>query len=402
MLSTPNTLWCVALALMLSSAAFAQDQAARWRQRITEAYARTRTYQADITFESSMKDGRWRLMQTFRVAYDRSGNKCLIDRPEDRLVCDGHRIYARSDNVPGRHLEATAPQPLGYDDMLRLAPFMRYPLLPDVAMLLGDDPMAFSSSVRVLDPDPSDRGHRVRLRVDTVDGPVTYLVDGSSGMITGVRWGLGDQVVGPLDPSPQRLSLEIDIVKRNELFEEDLFVFDSANSQPVGQWIDLVSGVGGAGEELVDQPAPPIDLNTLEGDAFMLENVAAEVIVLEFWATWCMPCHRSLQRMQALTEWAQDNNKSVAIVPINMTNMEDSRVDVESFWQWKGFTMRTLLDESGSVAGAYKVGPVPHMVIIHNGVVKRVRVGLSQDVEAALRGEIESLLDSRMVDAPTP
>jgi thiol-disulfide isomerase/thioredoxin len=389
------------LVLILSAGALADDQAAAWRQRIAEAYKQTRTYQADITFESSMKDGRWRLVQTFRVAYDRSGNKFLMDRPEDRLVCDGHRIFARSDNVPGRHLEADAPQPLGYDDMLRLAPFMRYPSLPDVAMLLGDDPMAFSSSVQVLDPDPTDRRRRVRLRVETVDGPVTYLVDSASGLITGVRWGTGDQVVGPLEPLPQRLSLEIDVVKRNELFEEELFVFEAANSQPVGQWIDLVAGVGGAGEELVGHPAPPIDLNTLEGNAFMLENVAAEVIVLEFWATWCMPCHRSLQRMEDLTQWAADNGKSVAIVPINMTNMEDTRVDVESFWQWKGFTMPTLLDEQGNVAGAYKVGPVPHTVIIHNGVVKRVQVGLSQDMATALRGEIESLLDSQMADAPT-
>jgi len=402
MLTKQGAVWGVCLVLMLSAGAFAEDQTAKWRGRITEAYAQTRTYQAVITFESSMKDGRWRLVQSFRVAFDRSGNKFLIDRPEDRLVCDGQRIYARSDNVPGRHLEANAPQPVGYDDMLRLAPFMRFPSLPDVAMLLGDDPMAFSSSVTVLAPDPTDRRQRVRLRVDTVDGPVTYLVDGATGLITGVRWGTGEQVVGPLEPLPQRLSLEIDIVKRNELFEEDLFVFDPANSQPVGQWIDLVTGVGGAGEELVDQPAPPIDLNTLEGDAFMLENVDAEVIVLEFWATWCMPCHRSLQRMQDLTEWAQDNGKSVVIVPINMTNMEDTRVDVESFWQWKGFTMRTLLDESGNVAAAYKVGPVPHTVIIHQGVVKRVQVGLSQDMASALRGEIEALLDSQMADAPSP
>ncbi len=371
----------------------ADDEADQLRERIRAAYDETRTYQADVTYEASRKDGRWRLTQTFKVAYDRTGNQLLVDKPDSVVVCDGNRLYVRADSVPGRHLDAGAPQPLTFDRLLGKAPFLREPTLPDIAFLLGHDPLAFSTRLKVLAADPMDDQQRARLQFQTMRGEMIYYIDSSSNLVTGAKWRIGGQMRGPLEPEPTELSLEVNIVKRNDEFDEDLFVFDVSNSMPVGEFRDLFMAEAPAAQQMVDEDAPPIDLNTVEGDAFLLEKVEDEIVVLDFWATWCIPCHRALEVVQKLHEWARREGKPVKFVAINIEEESD---DVAAFWEWKKLTMPTLLDSQGDVSRAYQVQPIPHTVIIHNGVIKQVHIGLVVDMEQRVQKEIEDLLTGEM------
>lgn len=379
------------LALLLCLAQFARGDAAadELRGRMIEAYAATQTYQAIITFEVSQKDGRWKLTQIYRVAFDRSGNKLLVDKLDVVVVSDGQMLYMRSDQVPGRHLELRAPQPLTYDGVVAQARFLENPLMPDVAMLLGHDPTAFSTRLRRLEPDPSDFQSRPRLQFRTRDGDMTFYIDPMSQLVTKAAWRLGAETIGPLQMEPMSLSYQVDILKRNDQFDEDTFVFDKAHSQPFSSLSDMVMGDAPSANELEGKSAPPVDLNTLEGRAFILSKADADVVVLDFWATWCMPCHRGLAMMQALHDWALTENKRVAIMPVNL---KENPSEVAEFWNWKGFTMPTLLDEKGKVAQLYQVGPIPQTVVISKGKVQRVYIGVHPDMEGRLKKDIERLL----------
>ena len=54
------------------------------------------------------------------------------------------------------------------------------------------------------------------------------------------------------------------------------------------------TGAARANDVVVGQPAPPLVLHTLDGGAISLESLKGQVVIITFWATWCVPCREEL------------------------------------------------------------------------------------------------------------
>jgi cytochrome c biogenesis protein CcmG/thiol:disulfide interchange protein DsbE len=52
----------------------------------------------------------------------------------------------------------------------------------------------------------------------------------------------------------------------------------------------------------VGQPAPPAILNTLDGQKLSTTQYAGKVVILTFWATWCVPCREELPLLSAYAQ----------------------------------------------------------------------------------------------------
>jgi len=110
---------------------------------------------------------------------------------------------------------------------------------------------------------------------------------------------------------------------------------------------------------LIAHPAPAWHLETLEGDSISLDELRGKVVLLNFWASWCVPCraeHSVLTR--AASEWPEEDLQVIGIV------YDDSRRNAQRFLDQLGNAWRHVLDPGSRSAIDYGVHGVPESFFI--------------------------------------
>lgn len=133
----------------------------------------------------------------------------------------------------------------------------------------------------------------------------------------------------------------------------------SGNSQP---------GVLNEGDE-----APDFTASLAGGGTFTLSEHKDEVVLLNFWATWCGYCVDEMPDLQKLKD---DNIDKLRIVEINCAETKD---EVNRFIAQNGYTMDFAYDEYGEISSIYPTQYLPCTVIIKDGIAERIISGAPQD-----------------------
>jgi peroxiredoxin len=106
--------------------------------------------------------------------------------------------------------------------------------------------------------------------------------------------------------------------------------------------------------------APPFDLPASGGDLHRLAEHRGEVVLLNFWATWCGPCREELPILEALH--GELGDEGLAIVGVNVDGGDALRV--QRFADQQGLSFVLLLDPEQRVASRYAVLGYPTTVVI--------------------------------------
>jgi len=104
--------------------------------------------------------------------------------------------------------------------------------------------------------------------------------------------------------------------------------------------------------------APEFTLTTLAGDTLRLNELRGQVVVLNFWATWCEHCRIEMPDLQALSEAYA--NRGVLVVGVAYGDQE---ARVRDFISDYGITYPIGLDMTG-IGDAYQLAGVPQTVVI--------------------------------------
>jgi thiol-disulfide isomerase/thioredoxin len=108
--------------------------------------------------------------------------------------------------------------------------------------------------------------------------------------------------------------------------------------------------------------APAVDAGTwFNTDSFSLKDHKDKIVVVEFWATWCPPCKKSIPHLKELHEEYSD--KGVFIV--SLTNEPASTI--ESFM--KTMDMPWIIGADSNSGSAYKVTGIPTAFIVSDGQI---------------------------------
>lgn len=137
------------------------------------------------------------------------------------------------------------------------------------------------------------------------------------------------------------------------------------------------------------RPAPAFTLTDLGGNALSKESLAGRVVLLDFWATWCAPCRKSMPELQAIHE--KYAGRGVSIVGVSIDEGGDSKV--KKFLASKKFTYPIAVDsDADPVWDAYRVKAIPAAFLIdQQGRIVAQWTGVPTDAKQ-LEAKLEELL----------
>lgn len=138
-----------------------------------------------------------------------------------------------------------------------------------------------------------------------------------------------------------------------------------------------------------DPEPPPLALDTLDGGRLNLSDVRGEVVLVNFWASWCPPCVHEMPSMQRLADRYADRPFTILAV-----NLAEEEGDVRAFVTRHELRFPVLLDPAGESIDAWKVFAYPTSYVIdHRGEIRYALFGAIDWLEPEVVKTIESLLD---------
>jgi peroxiredoxin len=149
-------------------------------------------------------------------------------------------------------------------------------------------------------------------------------------------------------------------------------------------------GLSDVASPVAGRPAPDFTLQTVEGETITLSDLRGQVVVLNFWATWCPPCRAEMPALQEV----YDARRADGLMVLAIDQNEPADL-VASFRDELNLTFPLLLDPGYAVSDLYRIGLLPTTFFIdRGGVIRDVVLGGPMH-RALIESKVASLLESR-------
>ena len=122
---------------------------------------------------------------------------------------------------------------------------------------------------------------------------------------------------------------------------------------------------------LINKPAPEFSLRQVgTNNTIDLTQYRGKPLIINFWATWCIPCWDEHPSLVASARQLQPDVQFLGVV------FQDKEEKILGFLQQRGTAYPTVVDEKGKTAIAYGVGGVPESYFLDaNGTIRAKYVG---------------------------
>jgi thiol-disulfide isomerase/thioredoxin len=229
--------------------------------------------------------------------------------------------------------------------------------------------------------DLNDTGASADIWIEQSDTPIVVKVQPDMSSI----------ITQMIEGNPGLTDVELEVVAKvkdwviNEEIDALLAFNPSEDARKVPQF-DLRPPA--ASLALLGKPAPKFKLDLIDGGVVdIAAKTDEEVIVLDFWATWCVPCRIAMPILEKVTNEFEDQG-----VTLYAINVEEELEDVQEFLVGLGVDVKVAIDPDSTVVDKYLVDSYPQSIMIgKDGTVQVVHAGISR-IEGVFESELREQL----------
>jgi thiol-disulfide isomerase/thioredoxin len=141
--------------------------------------------------------------------------------------------------------------------------------------------------------------------------------------------------------------------------------------------------------DIVGQPAPDFALRSMKGPSMRLSEHLGEVVIINFWATWCGPCRQEMPLLDQL--YGKYQRAGLVMLSVNIDENAEPAIEMA---QTLRVSYPVLFDARKEVSRAYDVSAMPVTVLVDRaGVVRYVSEGYKPGYEKRYTEKLRELLN---------
>lgn len=334
-------------------------------------------------------------------------NKVRLQVFQGAMVCDGQRLEAFINDLPDQIARRPAPptidiQTLFADRSLGSAisqgPTEGFSLVPVPFLLMAAEDPLKTILYRAAQPvllEPAKIGDRDCYRVQLVrpDGVAILWIDPQSFVLRRMEFPVEELARSAGEQKPESLSVTAEFadVALNAEVDPSAFKQDASVKAQVGEWLLPPQLL------LLGKPAPQFTFIDPAGKTIDAKSIEGKVTVIDFWATWCGPCHVSLPIMEKVYQKFKDQAK-VRFLAVSVDAEKVDNKELQAMLHELGVTFPFARDPDQHAGKRFGLQGIPSTCVLGaNGLIEVFETGYSPTLEADLVAKLEKLLAGQSV-----
>lgn len=138
----------------------------------------------------------------------------------------------------------------------------------------------------------------------------------------------------------------------------------------------------------VNRPVPDLAFTDAEGTVRRLSDYKGQVLLIDFWASWCIPCKAAFPHLDSLFKDLRGQGVTVLAV-----NLDEQRKAANAFLATRPHAMPVVFDPEGKAAVAFNLQGMPSSILVdRRGIVRFVHMGYTEKTLGQYRVELTQLL----------
>jgi len=152
--------------------------------------------------------------------------------------------------------------------------------------------------------------------------------------------------------------------------------------------ISPIALINNAFSSSLEGSAPDFTLDSASGENVRLSEHIGEVVMINFWASWCGPCREEMPLLDEL----QKKYEMMGFTLLGI-NLDENRKDAEALLKQIPVTFPVLFDPESEISRLYNVAAMPTTILIdRDGNLRQLHKGYQAGFEDKYEADIKALI----------